>query len=129
MNKIIAILSLLVAFSAFANEHGHEDKSPEIEISAEAIKNYGIEIVKPAQQEIQTLPRDALVMSRGEYFIYEKEGGHFREVEIRPEKIMAEYFVFRDMDFSHGKEYVSRGSKYLRIIFLNNNNPEKSHGH
>lgn len=129
MNKIIAIAALLFALPAFADEHGHEEKPAGIELSAEAVENYGIETARPAKQELQTLNRDALVVSRGEYFIYEREDGRFREVEIHPEKITAAAVVFRDADFACEKEYVSRGAKYLRIIFLNNDNPEEGHGH
>jgi hypothetical protein len=71
-----------------------------------------------------TLPRAALVISKDEYFVYEKESGHFKEIEIIPTKITG-----KSVAFSHDSpaEFAITGAKYLRIIFLNDKNPEEGH--
>jgi hypothetical protein len=123
MNKILAIF-LLLAAPAFA-EAPHGDEGREIDVSSAAVKNYEIQ-TETFPAKIILLPRDAVVASKGDYFAYEKEGGHFREIEIRPLKITGESVLF-----SHrtAAEFVISGAKYLRVIFLNAKNPEASHTH
>jgi hypothetical protein len=121
MNKIIAILLLLSA-PAWAEER--RDEGGSAEISQEAVKNYGIRTEMFRGGSVVTLPRAALVISKNEYFVYEKESGRFKEIEITPIKITGE-----SVAFSHDApaEFAVSGAKYLRIIFLNDKNPEESH--
>jgi hypothetical protein len=129
MNKIIAIFALFSAAPVRAGEQGRESETAGIELSAEAIRNYGIETAKPAETETQTLPRAALVSAKDERFVYAKEGGRFIEIEIKPLQITSESVVFQDKDRAANKEYAISGAKYLRIIFLNNKNPAEVRGH
>jgi hypothetical protein len=121
MNKIILILLLLSA-PAWAEER-HDDGGS-VELSREAAENYGIRTEMFLGGPVITLPRDALVISKDECFVYEKRDGHFMEIGITPAKITGESVVF-----SHGgpAEFAISGAKYLRIIFLNDKNPETGH--
>jgi len=133
MNKIIIICAMFFAVPAWTNEndheHEHETNAAEIKLSVEAIRNYGIKTIKPAKSKKQTLPRTALVVAKNEYFIYAKDNEHFMEIKIIPLKITGKSVTFQDTDYEADKEYVVSGAKYLRIIFLNNRNPQKRHAH
>lgn len=126
---LIAILIGIDPVSAMAKED-HKDEAGEIELSVKAIQNYGItsNIFKITEGQI-TLPRSAVVVSKDEFFIYEKEGEHFKQVEVHPTNHVNGTVVFAPEHDDEEHEIVTTGASYLRIVFLSNANPEAGHSH
>jgi hypothetical protein len=125
-NRFLIIAFLLAAIPAFADEHGHEDAGAEIEISAQAVENYGIKTAAFSGRAIE-LPHAGAVASKDEWFVYEKDGEHFKQIEIRPVKITTGTIVFENEEGE--RTLAISGAKYLRLISLANANPEAGHGH
>jgi hypothetical protein len=146
MNKTIWIFTvfLLCAYNTNAQSCGknsackagigqHEDKHSAqeagIKLTPNAVVNYGITTRKPSAGPLQKLPRAAFVYAKDKYFIYEKHGDNFREIEILPKNVTDDFITFTDINYKAEKEYVISGGSFLRIIFLNTNAPEAGHGH
>lgn len=117
MKKISLILILLITAPLYSY-------SKEITISQNAMKNYGIETVV-VNKKVITLPRTALVVSRDDYYIYLKNGSAFEELQIYPTSITKDKVVFK-LDKDAKREIVTKGSPYLRLVFLNDTDSAES---
>lgn len=107
MKKISFIILMMIPLLSFAES---------IELSKNAMKNYGIETTVTDKKDV-TLPRSALVVSRDEYYIYLKSGNSFEEQQIFPTKVTKDIVSFK-LDTVKEREFVISGAPYLRIIFL-----------
>lgn len=112
MKKISVLILIMIPFISY---------SQEILLSDNAMKNYGIETFVTDNQTV-TLPRSALVVSRSDYFIYLKKGDGFVEQQIYPTSVNKTSFTFK-LDSMEKREFVTKGSPYLRIIILNGLEP------
>lgn len=108
MKKISFIILMMIPLFSFAEG---------VELSQNAEKNFGIETAVINSKNI-TLPRSALVVSRDNYFIYLKNGNSYEEQQIYPSKVTKDTVHFQ-LDTAEEREFVTKGSPYLRIIFLN----------
>lgn len=126
-NKFIIFVVLLLSVSAaFANEHEHTEDIKEIKLSDKVVSNYGIE-TQAIDGAVITVPKSAVVMSRDEYLVYVCDDEHFQEIEIHPTKITSDSVLFKNEN--DAKKIVTNGAKYLRMIFLSNENPDAGHSH
>jgi hypothetical protein len=126
-NKIffLAVLCTL-SMPVLAEEHEHKNVS-KIELSNEAIVNYGIQFQQVESIPSITLPKTAIVISKDEYFVYAKKGKHFQEIKIHPTQITDNSISFQNE--TDAQEFVITSAPYLRIVFLNNKNPSEGHSH
>lgn len=108
MKKISIIILILIPLFSYAKE---------VTLSDNAVKTYGITTIKTNQKSV-TLPRSAIVVSRDNYFVYLKNKNSFEEIQIHPSKVTKDKVTFQ-LKTNEEREFVTNGSPYLRIIFLN----------
>lgn len=113
MKKISIIIFMILPLLSYGKE---------IEISDNAVKNYEIETYITDSKNV-TLPRSALVVSRDNYFIYIKDRNFFEEIQVYPVKVTKDVVVLK-FDTVKEREFVTKGSPYLRIVFLNDTDSE-----
>ncbi|MDR2860988.1 MAG: hypothetical protein LBV07_00320 [Syntrophobacterales bacterium] len=151
MKKFSLLILAMVIFAAagflfFFDHHGHDhnhgrhdghnhgddehrEDDVNVELSEAAIDNYGIRTRSIAPGATITLPHEAVVASRDEYFVYARDGVGFREIEVHPVKIEKKSITLANPDLHGGEEIVISGARYLRIVFLKINNPHTGHVH
>lgn len=124
------ILSLAVVFCAvvFFSSPGFVSEEEEaIKISDQAINNYGIKTIKVDKNAIVSLPRSAFAMSKDEYFAYGRKKDEFIQIDVHGLKVENGRFTF--LNNYDVEEFVIDGAKYLRVIFLSQQNPSSGHVH
>lgn len=113
MRKISFIILMMIPLLSFAQS---------VELSKNAEKNFEIKTTVTDKKNV-TLPRDALVVSRDEYYIYIKNGNSYEQQQIFPTKVTKDTVSFT-LDTVQEREFVISGAPYLRIIFLNGSESE-----
>ena len=125
-NKTLLTLLFLSVLS-LPCQAAEEKATENVKISEQAISNYGIQTTSVARNQQITLPRSAFAVSKNEYFAYAKKDGGFIEIELhgfQPENGNLAFLNKYEVD-----EFVTDGAKYLRIIFLSQQNQSSGHGH
>lgn len=123
------LLFFLIPSFAFASVEIDEDEHG-VEVSAEAIKNYGIEVSKIDGSSQFYIARASVVLAQDKYFIYktDKDMDHFEEVQIFPKKFENGFFAVEE-GIKNGEMIATKGTPYLRMIFLDSRNKNATHVH
>lgn len=102
------------------DDHGHDEKEESIELSPEAVKNFGIKVEKiVSKAQKAEIPLSAIVDSKDKKQIFIFHAGKY---EVRDVKIIKRSPTSVTVDsFGESEDVVTSGVNYLKVV-------EMSHG-
>ena len=121
MKKYLCLLIIIFLFKVFADEHGHndhdegEEKEKSIELTEQAMKNFGIKLKKITPKDRRAeIPIAAMVDSedKKQIFIFHESKYEIRNVEIVKRTSTS---VIVD-GFSEEEDVVVSGVSYLKVV-------------